>query len=178
MRPRTGAVVALAMLVLVVGGAARATTAWADAAPATPPDATVSTADGWRWPLAGFRLERAYVAPPHRYGPGHRGIDLRPVGDGPVLAPAGGVIAFAGGVAGRAIVTIDHGGGLVTTLEPVDTTLQPGTAVGEGDEVGTIALGGHTSAGALHFGVRLAGEYINPLLLLGGVPRAILLPCC
>ena len=47
-----------------------------------------------------------------------------------------------------------------------------------GDEVGVVALGGHTAAGALHFGVRLDGEYINPLLLLGGVPRAVLLPCC
>ena len=41
-----------------------------------------------------------------------------------------------------------------------------------------LAAGGHAAPGLLHFGVRLDGEYINPLILLGGVPRAILLPCC
>ena len=36
------------------------------------------------------------------------------------------------------------------------------------------------SAGGVHavMKVRLHDEYINPMLLLGGVPRAILLPCC
>ena len=56
--------------------------------------------------------------------------------------------------------------------------LSPGTALRAGDGVGTIALGGHTDPGAVHFGVRLHGAYINPLLLLDGVPRAVLLPCC
>lgn len=132
----------------------------------------------WVWPVEPFRMERPFEAPPHRYGAGHRGIDIRPVGTSTVLAPAAGAVAFAGMVAGRGILTIDHGDGLVTTLEPVDTTLEPGTPVAAGEAVGTIALGGHTSPGALHFGVRLHGEYINPLLLLGGVPRAVLLPCC
>ena len=63
-------------------------------------------------------------------------------------------------------------------LEPIDTDLRPGARLRSGDPVGTIALGGHTAAGALHFGVRLHGEYVNPMLLLGGVPRAVLLPCC
>ncbi|MGA7149078.1 MAG: M23 family metallopeptidase [Microbacterium sp.] len=120
-----------------------------------------------------------YEAPAHRYAPGHRGIDLRPASDRPdVLAPADGSVAFAGMVAGRPVLTIDHGDGLVTTLEPLETVLTPGTSVSRGEEIGTIALGGHTEPGAVHFGVRLHGEYINPLLLLEGIPRAVLLPCC
>ncbi len=47
-----------------------------------------------------------------------------------------------------------------------------------GDIVGTIAVGGHVMAGALHLGVRLHGEYINPLTLFADLPRAVLLPCC
>ena len=47
-----------------------------------------------------------------------------------------------------------------------------------GEAVGELAFGGHTAPGAVHFGVRYEGEYINPLVLLGGVPRAVLLPCC
>ena len=133
---------------------------------------------GWIWPAASFRLERAYEAPAHRYGSGHRGVDLRPIGSASVRAPADGTIAFAGLVAGRGVLTIDHGKGLVTTLEPIDSPLLPGETVRRGELLGTVALGGHAASGDLHFGVRLGGEYINPLLLLGGVPRAVLLPCC
>lgn len=131
---------------------------------------------GWVWPVHPVRIVRAYDAPAHAYGPGHRGIDLA-AGD-TVRSPADGYIAFAGEVAGRPVVTIDHGGGLVTTVEPVTSELAVGDRVPRGAPVGLLAAGGHTAPGTLHFGVRLDGEYINPLRLLGGVPRAVLLPCC
>lgn len=133
---------------------------------------------GWIWPLDAFRLSRPYAQPAHRYGAGHRGIDLAPRSERHVRAPADGVVAFSGRVADRGVLTIDHGDGLVTTLEPVASELVPGDPVGRGDAVGAVTTGGHAAAGTLHFGVRLEGEYINPLLLLGGVPRAVLLPCC
>lgn len=132
----------------------------------------------WVWPASNFRLARVYVAPAHEYGPGHRGIDLALLGSSVVVSPADGIVAFAGRVAGRGVLTIDHGDGLVTTLEPVDTVLGPGTAVRRGEDVGTVTLGGHSAPGEVHFGVRLDGRYINPMLLLGGIPRAVLLPCC
>jgi murein DD-endopeptidase MepM/ murein hydrolase activator NlpD len=132
----------------------------------------------WEWPAAPFRLARPFIAPPHEYGPGHRGIDLDLLGGVAVLAPADGVVAFSGSVAGRGILTIDHGDGLVTTLEPVESVLAAGVAVRRSQEVATLAVGGHSAPGTLHFGVRLHGAYINPMLLLGGVPRAVLLPCC
>jgi len=143
-----------------------------------PPDGVSSSADAWEWPLSQLRLVRPYVAPAHEYGSGHRGIDLEPGAAPVVFAPAAGVVAFSGSVAGRSLVTIDHGDGLVTTLEPVASELQPGAAVGRGEAVGVIDLGGHAEPGTVHFGVRLDGEYINPMVLLGGVPRAVLLPCC
>ncbi len=132
----------------------------------------------WLWPLEAFRIERPFAAPAHPYGPGHRGIDLSPAGEGQVRAPAAGTVAFSGQVAGRGILTIDHGNGLVTTLEPVTSDLPAGAAVSRGAAVAALATGGHAVAGALHFGVRLHGEYINPMLLVGDVPRAVLLPCC
>jgi murein DD-endopeptidase MepM/ murein hydrolase activator NlpD len=131
---------------------------------------------GWVWPVDGVQLVRRFEAPAHAYGPGHRGVDLGSVAT--VRAPAAGRIAFVGMVAGRSVVTIDHGDGLVTTLEPVFTDLTVGDAVSRGSPVGAVAPEGHTRPGTVHFGVRLDGEYINPLRLLGGVPRAILLPCC
>lgn len=140
------------------------------------PAAAVPVDTAWVWPTAPVEITRPYAAPAHAYGPGHRGIDLRAVG--PLRAPAAGVVAFAGTVVDRGVLTIDHGDGLVTTLEPVTTDLTPGEPVDRGEEVARADAGGHAHAGSVHFGVRLHGEYINPLLLLGGVPRAVLLPCC
>ena len=119
-----------------------------------------------------------YLAPAHRYGAGHRGIDLASAVSAPVEAPADGVIAFTGRVVDRDIVTIDHGSGLVTTLEPVIGEVAVGDRVERGERVGVVGLGGHTAPGSVHFGVRLDGDYLNPLVLLGSLPRAVLLPCC
>ncbi|TQK19769.1 peptidase M23-like protein [Microbacterium sp. SLBN-154] len=144
-------------------------------------DVSLPLAGTWGWPLDPFRLVRPYIAPAHEYAPGHRGIDIAPVGSSSsveVVAPADGVIAFSGQVAGRPVVTIDHGAGFVSTLEPAAGVLPPGTAVDRGDVVAMLSEGGHSAPGTLHFGVRRNGAYINPMLLLGGVPRAVLLPCC
>lgn len=146
----------------------------AGAAPGAPEDRL----EGWRWPVSPVRIVAPFVAPAHEYGPGHRGIDLAaPVG-AEVTAPASGVVAFAGSVAGRPVVTVDHGDGLVSTLEPVRASVAIGVAVRVGAVVGIVDAGGHTPEGAIHFGVREYGEYINPALLLDDVPRAVLLPCC
>jgi murein DD-endopeptidase MepM/ murein hydrolase activator NlpD len=171
---RTRSIFAIALVLLLASAPASSTATTSHERPAP--------VGAWTWPLSTFRLERVFEAPAHRFGPGHRGIDLRadvePPGVIAVLAPDAGAVAFSGLVAGRGILTIDHGAGLVTTLEPVDSELRPGERVIAGQTVGLLALGGHAPPGALHFGVRLHGEYINPLLLLGDVPRAVLLPCC
>ncbi|MFT4220044.1 MAG: M23 family metallopeptidase [Microbacterium sp.] len=171
LRASLGAVV-LAWSLLVSGAAASADD--------TSETARIETAEKWSWPVESpFRVDRPFIAPAHEYGPGHRGIDLLPLAGGDdVRAPASGAVAFSGQVAGRGVLTIDHGDGLVTTLEPVESELEPGAAVARGDSVGTLSVGGHALPGRVHFGVRLHGEYINPLLLFGGLPRAVLLPCC
>lgn len=133
----------------------------------------------WSWPVPQpRRLVRAFEAPPHQYGAGHRGLDIQPFDSQQVTAPDAGVIAFAGRVVDRDLLTIDHGAGLVSTLEPVTPAVAVGDVVARGDVVGTLSRGGHTPAGQLHLGARRSGAYIDPLPLLGGVPRAILLPCC
>lgn len=170
-RPLT--VVLLAALLVALGVPARAATA-----PVETPGTVKMTVTGWTWPVADARIVAAFVAPAHRYGPGHRGIDLAAASGDAISSPSDGVIAFAGSVAGRGVVTIDHGDGFVTTLEPVHATLGIGTVVRAGDTVAFADAGGHAAVGTIHFGVREDGEYINPLLLFGQVPRAVLLPCC
>ncbi|MDF2508858.1 MAG: peptidase [Microbacterium sp.] len=140
--------------------------------------ATVDTPH-WQWPLTGARtVIEPFRAPAHAYGAGHRGVDLGSSTNAAVTAPADGIVAFRGTVVDRPLLTIRHSDGLVSTFEPLRTTLEPGDAVSAGQEIGFIDVGGHTPAGALHLGVRREGTYINPMLLFGTLPRAILLPCC
>lgn len=179
--PRIGcAVVALLVALALPSGGAQAIAVTAVDGEALARDAPTSASrESWLWPVERpFAVTREYIAPTHDYGPGHRGIDLRPVRSTALRAPADGAVAFAGVVVDRPLVTIDHGDGFVTTLEPVVTELPPGTRVRAGEVIGMLHLGGHADPGTVHFGVRLHGEYINPLVLLGGVPRAVLLPCC
>jgi len=138
-----------------------------------------SAAAGWQWPVDGARhVVTPFQAPAHDYGPGHRGIDLSAPMGVVIHAPADGVVAFRGTVVDRPLITIDHGAGLVTTFEPANSALNPGAVVVAGDEIGVVASGGHSPADQLHLGVRFDGVYINPMLMFGEVPRAILLPCC
>lgn len=135
--------------------------------------------DLWQWPLGGPRqVVEPYRAPAHEYGAGHRGVDLAAAFGVSVRAPADGVVAFRGIVVDRPLLTIEHDGGLVSTFEPLVSTLSPGDAVSAGEEIGVVADGGHAAQRTLHLGVRLDGDYINPMLLFGEVPRAVLLPCC
>lgn len=166
----------LAVAFTVIGAAAPTAAAVAHGAASTTDAEEVAT--GWIWPVTPAVITRPFAAPAHAYGPGHRGVDVDASAASVIVAPAAGVVAFSGTIAGRGVVTIDHGDGLVTTLEPVDGAPPPGTAVGRGDAVGVPSVGGHTRRGDLHFGVRRDGDYVNPLALIGRVPRAVLLPCC
>lgn len=152
----------------------------ADAASASTAAATAGvTIPHWSWPVAGGVIVSApFRAPAHEYGAGHRGIDLAAEVAAVVSAPAAGTVAFRGTVVDRPLLTIDHGGGYVSTFEPLLSTLTPGDVVSAGEPIGRVSVGGHTSPGALHVGARLDGTYINPLLLFGEVERAVLLPCC
>lgn len=132
----------------------------------------------WRWPVAPVRIVAPFAAPAHAYGPGHRGVDLAADVGAAVVAPAAGVVAFAGRVVDRGILTIDHGDGLVSTLEPLGSVPPVGTVVAAGDPVGRVDRGGHPALGTLHLGIREHGVYVNPLGLFGELPRAVLLPCC
>lgn len=145
----------------------------------TSPISAPAPVDEWSWPVEGPRtVVEPFRAPAHAYGAGHRGIDLTASPAHDVRAPADGVVAFAGTVVDRPLLTIEHPGGYVSTFEPLVSPLRPGDAVSRGDVVGTPAAGGHAPSGTLHLGVRLDGIYIDPMLLFGAAERAILLPCC
>lgn len=144
-------------------------------------EGTASEAPGypWQWPVHSTRLVVVpFRAPAHAYGPGHRGMDIAAQTAATVHAPTAGVVAFRGTVVDRPLITIDHGDGYVSTLEPVASELTPGDVVSANDPVGTVATGGYATPGTLYIGVRIDGRYVNPRGLFGQIPRAVLLPCC
>ncbi|MFD1721814.1 peptidoglycan DD-metalloendopeptidase family protein [Amnibacterium endophyticum] len=133
----------------------------------------------WAWPVDDHRVLRGFEAPATPYAAGHRGVDLAVAPSERVRAPDDGVVAFAGPVAGRPVLSIDHAG-VRSTLEPVASDLRVGDVVRRGQDVGTLAAGSTHAAGVLHLGARVrvgAGwAYVSPLLHLGGAHRAVLLP--
>ena len=132
----------------------------------------------WAWPIATPRVVlRTFTAPETAYSAGHRGIDLAAAQGATVYAPAGGVIHFSGVVVDRPVLSIEHAGALLSSFEPVTSTLPAGTVVHRGDPVGVVAAAsGHCASSCLHFGVRLHGQYLSPLNFLGGIPPPVLLP--
>ncbi len=130
----------------------------------------------WQWPVDPPRvIARAYLAPATPYGSGHRGIDIETTTTA-VYAPADGVVHFAGYVVDRPVLSLSHAGGVLSSYEPVATTLVAGDTVHRGDRIGSLE-GGHCAVvSCLHLGVRVGGEYVSPLLFLGGVERSVLLP--
>lgn len=121
------------------------------------------------WPTGGpAAVVEGFDPPAVTWGRGHRGVDLALAAGSPVRAAGAGTVAFAGVVAGRPVVSVEHAGGIRTTYEPVEPSVQAGQAVAPGQVVGTL-LPGHRSDGvdALHWGARTGKKsYIDPLRLL------------
>lgn len=156
------------MLVLVAQSAAAPARPAAPAAPVTSHAAAV--AGPFRPPLSGdVVVTRPFDPPPRRWLPGHRGVDLAGSPEAVVRAAGPGVVRFAGAVAGRGVVSVDHPGGLRTTYEPVTPVVVAGARVAAGDPLGTLAAGhaGCPVAACLHWGLRQGSLYLDPLSLLG-----------
>lgn len=132
------------------------------------PLGSARAAGTWTWPVVG-PVVRGFDPPASPYGSGHRGVDIAAPEGTPVLAPAPGVVTFAGNVAGRLYVTIDHGGGLLSTASFLsEVSVRKGDLVAAGQVVASSGTGhAGDSTTDLHFGIRLNGEYVDPLDYLG-----------
>jgi murein DD-endopeptidase MepM/ murein hydrolase activator NlpD len=113
--------------------------------------------------------------PEDPWGSGHRGVDLGGHVGQPVRAALAGHITFAGRLAGRGVVVVDHGA-TRTTYEPVAATVGVGDAVARGQPVGTLELvGSHCFPRAcLHWGWLRGEMYLDPLRLVGVGPVRLL----
>ena len=106
------------------------------------------------------------------YGPGNRGLEYATPPGSPVRSIGDGVVAFAGPVAGRGVVVVEHPDGLRSSLTGLSAiSVHVGDPVRRGQLVGR-------SAAILHLGVRRGDAYIDPASLFAeGPPRhAVLVP--
>lgn len=143
--------------------------------PAKGPDMVPAPA-GAAWPLHPEpEVVSGFAPPTSRWGPGHRGVDLRGALGQPVRAAVAGTVTFAGRLAGRGVVVVSHGR-TRTTYEPVTASVGVGDPVRAGTMLGRLELfGSHCfPAACLHWGL-LAGErYLDPLSLVGSGPVRLL----
>lgn len=141
------------------------------AAPADPPAEPQGS-----WPLQPRpAVVEGFDPPESAWGAGHRGVDLAGVPGQQVYAALGGTVSFAGSIAGKAVVVVDHGA-TRTTYEPVAAGLPVGSAVAEGQPLGTLVLpASHClPAACLHWGWKRGETYLDPLQLVGALPVRLL----
>ena len=131
-----------------------------------------------QWPLRpGVPIvTRAFDAPAPDWQRGHRGVDLIGSPGQPVYSAAAGTVVFAGLLAGRPVVSVEHPGGLRTSYEPVQAAVQAGQSVAASTALGRLAAGhsGCPAPACLHWGAMWGSaaraDYLDPLGLLASTP--------
>lgn len=112
----------------------------------------------------------------------HKGVDL--IGGTDKAGSADYVVAYEAGVVTRAVgsvegktpsegncVVIDHGNGFTSSyfhLKKDSLKVKVGDAVARGDVLAYIGSTGNSTGPHLHFGIKLDGEWIDPLPYLLG----------
>lgn len=130
-----------------------------------------SPAVRYSWPLPEpVTVQRPFDDPARPWLAGHRGADLAGSSGQQVLAAADGVVAFAGTVVDRGVVSLDHADGIRTTYEPLAPLVTTGQVVERGEPIGVLQAG-HGGGWDLHWGARRAGpdgrpDYIDPVALV------------
>ena len=140
----------------------------------TPAPTTFNSYSGgaFTWPTPGYYTITSSFgsreAPTEGATTFHKGIDIGCAEGASIVAAADGVVSYAGYLDGGGnTVIIDHGNGLCTLYMHMS-----GFAIGQGANVtaGTpVGYGGSTGISTgphLHFGVRVGGEYVDPLSYL------------
>ncbi|MDO5735408.1 MAG: peptidoglycan DD-metalloendopeptidase family protein [Propionibacteriaceae bacterium] len=133
-----------------------------------------------RVPVPGRTMD-LFDAAATRYSSGHRGVDLAAHPGQDIAASAAGVVHFAGMVAGRPSISVDHGGGLRTTYTPAVATVSRGQQVTVGQIIGAVGSDEHCRSACLHWGLTDGIDHFDPmfhrdvpvirLLPLGSTPR-------
>ena len=121
----------------------------------------------FRWPLGGV-LEDFFGAGRGNQLGYHTGIDVSAPTGTFVGAAAAGIVVQAGweGSFGN-LVTVDHGGGVLTRYAHLDhINVFLGAFVEPGDLIGFVGNTGLSYGSHLHFEIIMGGSFVNPLVWL------------
>jgi murein DD-endopeptidase MepM/ murein hydrolase activator NlpD len=146
--------------------------------------AVVTTPVSWHLPLLGedtqdfgptpYYFEPALTYEGVYYPHFHTGTDIAAPWGTPILAPAPGLVVFAGTMGdGAEVVVIAHDSGLVSMYAHLDNHVFPvpvkaGDTVQAGDRIGNVGLTGITTGAHLHWSVWRNGELVDPLSMIKG----------
>lgn len=137
------------------------------------PGRNLTTADWLRlaaapnlWPVEGHITSSfgERIDPFNGEGAFHTGVDISTSFGRSVIAPADGVVVFAGSRGGYGrVVEIDHGHGIMTRFGHLSSyVVAEGQRLQRGDKVGFVGLSGRTTAPHVHYEVRIHGAPVNP----------------
>ncbi len=137
-------------------------------------------AQSWQAPVVNPQLVNAFLQPSSDYSAGHRGVDYLVSTGQAVVAPADGVVSFAGLVVNRGVLTIQHAGSMLTSFEPICPIVAKATKVKRGQLIGRVCsypnYKNHCGVRTcLHFSLRMAQGYLSPLVTIGGLTPSRLL---
>ena len=144
---------------------------------APPADAVAGQGRTFTSPVGDVLVVRAAAVPERPWLPGHRGVDLVVGPAGEIYAPAAGTISYTGFVVNRPVISVTHAPGVVSSFEPVLGSVDLGASVERGQVLGTIdGAVPHCQQACVHWGVRIDGQYVDPLDYLSGFGQVRLLP--
>lgn len=144
--------------------------------------ARIATTGAWQLPLVGentqdFGPTPFWFEPPLSYQgvyyPNfHTGVDIAAPWGTPIVAPASGVVTFAGTMGdGAEVVVIAHDSGLVSMYAHLENStfpvpVKPGDTVQAGDRIGYVGVTGLTTGPHVHWSVWRNGELIDALSMI------------
>jgi murein DD-endopeptidase MepM/ murein hydrolase activator NlpD len=131
----------------------------------------------WGFPIQGATVSSIILEfdPPQHVGDhGHRGVDFHAPPGTAIYAVGDGIVRFAGSIAGKPTISLDHGLHprvatlpIRSTYEPVRSIISQGSTVHAGQLLGfTVRGNSHCDRVCLHFGLKLGkNSYVNPSVL-------------
>jgi murein DD-endopeptidase MepM/ murein hydrolase activator NlpD len=146
--------------------------------------AVMAPASSWHLPLVGentqdfgptpYWFEPALTYQGAYYPHFHTGTDIAAPWGAPIVAPAWGVVTFAGTMGdGAEVVVIAHDDGIVSLYAHLENHIFPvpvkaGDTVQAGDWIGNVGLTGITTGAHVHWSAWRNGEPIDPLSMIRG----------
>ena len=122
------------------------------------------------WPVEG-RITGSFgerIDPFNGEGAFHRGIDISTGYGNRIVAPADGVVVYAGPENGYGrLIQIDHGHGIVTRYGHMSAfAVTSGQRVSRGQVIGYVGMAGRSTAPHLHYEVWVHNSPVNPYKFL------------